>query len=92
MSSSQLSDSPDTFSTDIATDTQSQTTFAASPMVRFPKVDRQLMDQDEEWCEAYIDGAWKRLRLHDYADIYNQPGLCLRWSAPAAAVRPPRSK
>lgn len=75
MSSSQLSDTPEIISSSVLDESHAQNTFAASPLVRFPKVDRNLLDQDEEWCEVYIEGAWKRLRLHDYADIYNQPGL-----------------
>jgi predicted TPR repeat methyltransferase len=42
--------------------------------VRFPARDGQL-DQDEEWCEARIDGQWQRLRFHDYHEIYPVPGL-----------------
>ena len=33
------------------------------------------MDQDEEWCEAHIDGRWRRIRFHDYNEVYAQPGL-----------------
>jgi hypothetical protein len=33
------------------------------------------LDQDEEWCEIELDGALRRIRLHDYAAIYNIPGL-----------------
>jgi hypothetical protein len=32
-------------------------------------------DQDEEWCEVEIDGERRRIRLHDYAAIYEIPGL-----------------
>lgn len=66
MTSSEISLTQESFSSQ---------TFAASPIVRFPKLDRTMLDQDEEWCEVYADGQWKKLRLHDYADIYNQPGL-----------------
>ena len=41
--------------------------------VRFPKGTR--LSQDAEWCEIRKDGDWQRLRLHDYAAIYQQPGL-----------------
>ncbi|MBA3749018.1 MAG: class I SAM-dependent methyltransferase [Solirubrobacterales bacterium] len=34
-----------------------------------------VLDQDEEWCEVEIDGRRRRIRLHDYAAIYNIPGL-----------------
>jgi len=33
------------------------------------------LDQDEEWFVVEVDGDWKRLRLHDYAEIYSIPGL-----------------
>ena len=33
------------------------------------------LDQDEEWCEIELDGARQRIRLHDYAAIFNVPGL-----------------
>src|SRR5436305_14096536 len=33
------------------------------------------LDQDEEWCEVEIDGERRRIRLHDYAAIYDIPGL-----------------
>jgi predicted TPR repeat methyltransferase len=32
-------------------------------------------DQDEEWCEVRIDGEPTRVRFHDYAAIYEVPGL-----------------
>lgn len=40
--------------------------------VHFP--DRQV-DQDEEWCEIVADGARRRVRFHDYNEIYTVPGL-----------------
>jgi len=42
--------------------------------VRFPKPDVG-MDQDEEWCEVVEDGESRRIRFHDYAEIYSVPGL-----------------
>jgi SAM-dependent methyltransferase len=33
------------------------------------------LDQDEEWCEIERDGARERIRLHDYAAIFDVPGL-----------------
>ena len=33
------------------------------------------LDQDEEWCEIELDGERRRIRLHDYAAIFNVPGL-----------------
>lgn len=38
--------------------------------------DNHSLDQDEEWCEVSVDGSEpRRLRLHDYAEIYSIPGL-----------------
>lgn len=42
--------------------------------LRFPRPSG-AMDQDEEWCEVFIDDHWERIRFHDYHDIYVQPGL-----------------
>jgi hypothetical protein len=42
--------------------------------VRLPDVDTRL-SQDQEWCEAKIDGLKRRYRFHDYGDIYDIPGL-----------------
>jgi SAM-dependent methyltransferase len=33
------------------------------------------LEQDEEWFVVEVDGEWRRLRLHDYAEIYSVPGL-----------------
>lgn len=33
------------------------------------------LDQDEEWCEVKLNDQWRRIRLHDYHEIYNIPGL-----------------
>ena len=33
------------------------------------------LDQDEEWCELEVDGERRRIRFHDYAAIYDIPGL-----------------
>lgn len=34
-----------------------------------------LLDQDEEWCWAVVDGERTRIRFHDYHRIYDIPGL-----------------
>jgi predicted TPR repeat methyltransferase len=31
--------------------------------------------QDEEWCEVLIDGERRRIRFHDYHEIYDIPGF-----------------
>ncbi len=41
---------------------------------RLPRLDADL-PQDAEWCEILEDGRWRRLRFHDYGDIYDRPGL-----------------
>jgi SAM-dependent methyltransferase len=33
------------------------------------------LDQDEEWCEIEVEGERRRIRLHDYAEIFDVPGL-----------------
>jgi predicted TPR repeat methyltransferase len=41
-----------------------------------PKHARGELDQDEEWCEIETpDGERRRIRFHDYAAIYEVPGL-----------------
>lgn len=34
-----------------------------------------VLDQDEEWCDARLDGEHIRIRFHDYHVIYEHPGL-----------------
>jgi len=44
--------------------------------VFLPRLDGELqLDQDEEWCEALIDGERVRIRFHDYHQIFDIPGL-----------------
>jgi SAM-dependent methyltransferase len=33
------------------------------------------LDQDQEWCEVEFEGRRQRIRFHDYASIYQIPGL-----------------
>lgn len=33
------------------------------------------VDQDEEWCEVVVRGEKRRMRFHDYADVFLVPGL-----------------
>jgi predicted TPR repeat methyltransferase len=44
-------------------------------VLRLPDGANANADQDEEWCEVEHDGETRRLRFHDYADIYAIPGL-----------------
>ncbi|MDQ6606111.1 MAG: methyltransferase domain-containing protein [Actinomycetota bacterium] len=34
-----------------------------------------MLSQDEEWCEVGVNGDRRRIRFHDYAAIYEIPGL-----------------
>jgi hypothetical protein len=42
--------------------------------IRFPER-LPSCDQDEEWFEVLLDGEWRRYRLHDYAELFEVPGL-----------------
>jgi SAM-dependent methyltransferase len=33
------------------------------------------LSQDREWCVVEVDGRWKKIRFHDYDEIYAIPGL-----------------
>ena len=44
-------------------------------VVRFPRVDGAVPDQNEEWCDVIVDGELRRIRFHDYGEIYDIPGL-----------------
>ncbi|MFW7377706.1 MAG: methyltransferase [Oligoflexus sp.] len=41
--------------------------------IRFPRLDQ--LDQDEEWCEVEFEGKWKKIRFHDYHEVFKIPGL-----------------
>lgn len=44
--------------------------------VRIPdEATRARQGQDQEWCEVYVDGDVRRIRFHDYAEVYSIPGL-----------------
>ena len=43
--------------------------------IRLPSAGERRFDQDEEWCELVIDGEPRRIRFHDYHEIYAIPGL-----------------
>jgi SAM-dependent methyltransferase len=47
----------------------------AELVVRFPRFDGAAPDQDREWCEVLVDGEPRRVRFHDYGEIYEVPGL-----------------
>jgi predicted TPR repeat methyltransferase len=41
----------------------------------FPRGREEDRDQDEEFCEVTIDGDRKRIRFHDYHEVFSIPGL-----------------
>lgn len=43
--------------------------------IQLPVTSDDRLSQDEEWCVVTVDGEQKRIRFHDYAAIYNIPGL-----------------
>jgi SAM-dependent methyltransferase len=43
--------------------------------LRFPEKARAAVGQDEEWCEIVDGGERRRIRFHDYHEIYEIPGL-----------------
>ena len=43
--------------------------------VSLPQQDGSGFDQDEEFCEITLDGERRRIRFHDYHEIYSIPGL-----------------
>ena len=48
------------------------------------------LDQDEEWLEIEQDGGRRRIRFHDYAEIYKLPGLYERLFAEQLECESPR--
>jgi SAM-dependent methyltransferase len=44
-------------------------------ILRLPEEASTSADQDEEWFEVEQDGETRRLRFHDYSEIYSIPGL-----------------
>lgn len=43
--------------------------------IHIPAAAAEARDQDEEWCEVRVDGETRRIRFHDYAEVYSVPGL-----------------
>jgi len=37
------------------------------------------MNQDEEWIVVNTEQGWRKIRLHDYDEVYEVPGLYERW-------------
>lgn len=51
-----------------------EATCPASVRVAFPGPEQRL-EQDDEWCVVRQNGSWREIRFHDYARIYEVPGL-----------------
>src|SRR5947208_15875824 len=49
------------------------TTEPTTLAVEFP--DDLALDQDHEWCRVTVDGTTRKIRFHDYDEIYSIPGL-----------------
>jgi len=43
--------------------------------ISFPQKESAGYAQDEEWCEVRLEGEPRRIRFHDYHEIYSLPGL-----------------
>lgn len=43
--------------------------------IQLPGKSEERLAQDEEWCVVTVEGSEKRIRFHDYAAIYEIPGL-----------------
>jgi SAM-dependent methyltransferase len=43
--------------------------------ISIPEVASREMPQDREWCDVVVAGKRKRIRFHDYHEIYCIPGL-----------------
>ena len=43
--------------------------------VEFPEIEADTVSQDHEWCVVKMNGETKRVRFHDYDEIYKVPGL-----------------
>ncbi len=43
--------------------------------VRFPAVQTGTLDQDEEWCTVAVNGKHRKIRFHDYDEVFEVPGL-----------------
>lgn len=58
------------------------------PVIALPDPNIDL-DQDEEWVVVEVDGQWKKIRLHDYGDVFAVPGLYEKWVYEILGCRSP---
>ena len=57
-------------------DPRTRTELVEEPFeIQFPQRDAGEVEQDEEWCEVRLAGQRRRIRFHDYAEIYAWRGL-----------------
>jgi predicted TPR repeat methyltransferase len=61
----------------VNTDVRAETTIAIESELELviPMAAEAARDQDEEWCEVRHDGEVRRIRFHDYAEVFSIPGL-----------------
>ena len=43
--------------------------------IQLPGKSEERLAQDEEWCVVTVEGSQRRIRFHDYAAIFDIPGL-----------------
>lgn len=43
--------------------------------LRLPSVQQRRVSQDAEWCEVVAGGKTRRIRFHDYDEVFKIPGL-----------------
>jgi SAM-dependent methyltransferase len=58
--------------------------------IHLPRADGVVLDQDEEYCEIEVDGRRRRIRFHDYGEIFDTPGLYERLFADSLSCESPR--
>lgn len=52
--------------------TQDRRGLATKLAIHYPE---REVEQDEEWCEVTVEGKRRRIRFHDYHEVYEIPGL-----------------
>lgn len=50
-------------------------TTTQQPALKFRFPPAGSLDQDQEWCEFEHNGQWRRVRFHDYHEVFAVPGL-----------------
>jgi len=60
---------------DLTNETSSHSGEKAEYELSLPDGVDNAIEQDEEWCEVVIDGERRRIRFHDYDEIFALPGL-----------------